>query len=212
MSQEIPAHLKVWQDRIAVMFLVREEMRRLDTLGLNEYFYPELAATEEQLVAVETHLGEPLNSGYRDFLLCANGWRGFFFSLQLFGTEDLMGSKLMNLALEALGYVDDAMPLFKDLGFAKEDLLPIAASFIERQMHVITRSTSHQPGKIIWFDCGEVESYLSFEDYFLAMTDYNREDLKDLPEQIESTLAAIELDKAQKGKWLGGLLGRGRSK
>jgi hypothetical protein len=165
--------LKGWKDNIAILFLVQEEVRRWDKLGLWQYYYPELAATEGQLAAAEEHLGHSIDKNYRDFLLCANGWRGFTQSVNLFGTGDLMGSELMDYAMMMLGILDDENVL-KDSGFTKSELLPIAATFSDSELHVITRPTSRQPGAVIWFDGEEMDRFPNFEEYFLTMTDYNR--------------------------------------
>lgn len=164
---------KEWKDKIAVMVLVKQEIWRLDKAGLWPYHLPEVAATEEQLMTAEAHLGHGIDKGYRDFLKCANGWKGFSQTVNLFGTGDLVGSSLMNYALEMIEVMDEAYPI-EDTGFSKEELLPIAATFEDRELHVITRATSHQPGVVIWFSGQEIERYQSFEEYFLAMTDYNR--------------------------------------
>jgi len=169
-----PDRLKDWKDRIAVMFLVQEEIQRYDTRGLFQYYYPELAATEEQLNEVEAYLGHALDPDYRDFLACANGWKCFIQTVNLFGTDDLMGSELMNHALAMLDVIDGAYPISQSSGFTKEELLPIAATFEDREIHLLTRTTSHQPGIVIWLSGYEIERYSNFEEYFLAMTDYNR--------------------------------------
>ena len=163
-----------WKDKIAVMFLVQEERQRVDKKGIWSYYYPELAATEEQLIATEAHLGHCIDKGYRDFLACANGWKCFSQTVNLFGTDDLIGSDLMNYALEMLDVMDDAFPLSESSGFAKEDLLPIAATLEDRDLHVMTRPTSRQPGVVIWLAGQEIERFPNFEEYFLAMADYNR--------------------------------------
>lgn len=173
MKYENSDSLKVWKDRIAVMFLVQEEIQWLDKSGIWEYYYPELAATTKQLDSVEAYLGHCLDKEYRDFLMCSNGWKCFVQNINLFGTDDFMGSDLMNYALQMLDVMDDAYPL-KYTGFSKEELLPIAATFEDKDLHVITRATSHQPGVVIWFAGQEIERYPSFEEYFLAMTDYKR--------------------------------------
>jgi hypothetical protein len=174
MKHEKTDILKAWKDNIAVMFLVQEEIQRLDKLGIFQYYYPELAATEKQLASVEMHLGHPIDQKYRNFLLCANGWSCFSQSVNLFGTGDLMGSALMDYALEMLDVMDDAFPISDSTGFSKSELLPIAATFEDRDLHVMTRPSSHQPGVVIWFAGQEIERYPNFEEYFLTMTDYNR--------------------------------------
>lgn len=174
MEHEETANLKAWKDKIAVLFLVQEEIQRLDKLGILQYYYPELAATEEQLAIVEMQLGHPIDQEYRNFLLCANGWRCFSQSVNLFGTGDLMGSALMDHALEMLDVIDDAFPISNSTGFSKSELLPIATTFEDRDLHVMTRPSSHQPGVVIWFSGQEIERYPNFEEYFLSMVDYNR--------------------------------------
>ena len=173
MKQEETTNLKKWQDRIAILYLVQEEIQHLDKLGIWQYYYPELAATIEQLKAVEAHLGHSIDKNYRDFLLCANGWKCFTQTVNLFGTGDLLGSSLMDYAMTMLDILDDENVLTSS-GFSKAELLPIAATLEDRDLHVIARATSHQPGVVIWYSGEEIERYPDFEEYFLAMTDYNR--------------------------------------
>ena len=173
MENEEPDRLKDWKDRIAVTFLVKEEMQRQDKLGLWEYYYPELAATNEQLAAAEVYLGHSIDGSYRDFLMCSNGWKCFSQTVNLFGTGDLSGSDLMDYAMMMLGILDEENVL-KASGFSKAELLPIAATLEDRELHVITRPASHQPGIVIWFSGGEIDRFSSFEEYFLAMADYDR--------------------------------------
>jgi hypothetical protein len=166
MINEKSDKLKIWQDRIAIMFLIQEEIQKLDKVGLWQYYYPELAATEQQLIVAESHLGHTIDDYYRDFLMCANGWKSFSQTINLFGSEDLMGSDLMNYALDILNVMDNAYS-FEYTGFSKEDFLPIAATYEEKDLYVITRPTSRQPGIVIWFSGQEIERYQNFEEYFL---------------------------------------------
>ena len=184
MKQEDSDRLKNWKDRIAVMFLVQEEIQRHDKLGVFQYYYPELAATEEQVNAVEKHLGHCLDKDYRDFLMCANGWKCFNQNVSLFSTGDLEGSSLMDYALEMLETMDMEYPIGYT-GFSKEELLPIAATKEDKDLYVITRATSHQPGVVIWFAGEEVERYPNFEEFILAITDYNRANIKWLDEWLK---------------------------
>jgi hypothetical protein len=183
MKHKEPDKLKDWKDRIAVMFLVQNEVQRLDKLGIWQYYYPELAATEEQLAVTEAYLGHSIDKNYRDFLLCANGWKCFTQSVNLFGTGDLMGSDLMDYAMTMLGILDDENVL-EASGFTKEELLPIAATFDDRELHVMTRTTSQQPGLVIWFSGEEIDRFPNFEEYFLAMTDYNRLEIEGFKNEI----------------------------
>lgn len=167
--------LRPWKEKIGIMFLVQEEVQRQDKAHINLYYYPELAAKEKQVVAAEAFLGHPIDKNYRDFLLCANGWKDFGQAVDLFGTNELSGSDLMNTALEMLDKLDAVYPLQKNTGFSKKDLLPIGLSVEDKTLHVLTRPASHHPGVVIWLDSqGEVERYPDFEEYFLTMADYSR--------------------------------------
>ena len=178
MTHKEDDRLRAWKEKIAIMFLVQEEVQRQDKNRIYQYYYPELAAREEQLSIVEAYLGHPIDKYYRDFLLCANGWRRFRQHIDLFGTEDLLGSDLMKYALELIETKDAAYSIMRETGFSKEELLPIAASLENRILHVITRPMSQQPGVVIWFDGQEIERYPNFEEYFLAMTDYSRYEIE----------------------------------
>lgn len=167
MEHEKAVNLKAWKDKIAVLFLVQEEIQRLDKSGIWQSYYPELAATEEQLAAVKEHLGHPIDKSYRDFLKCAYGWKCFTQTVNLFGTEDLMGSSLMNYALEALDFMDDAFSISESSGFSKEELLPLAATFEDRELHVITRPTSNHPELLFGFLVKKLKDILTLESISL---------------------------------------------
>jgi len=173
-----------WIDKIAVMILVKQELARVDYLGTWPHHLPEIAATEEQLAAVESHLGYELNASYKDFLRCTNGWKGFYQTVNLFGTGDLMGSNLMNYARKMLYVLDDCGAL-KSLGFSKEELLPIAATIEDTDLFLMAHPASHQPGIVIWFAGEEIDRYPSFEEYFLAMADYSRLEIETINKEIE---------------------------
>ncbi|MDR2157162.1 MAG: SMI1/KNR4 family protein [Clostridiales Family XIII bacterium] len=189
--------LKYWKDQIAVLYLVQNEVQRLDQLGLYEYYYPELAATEAQLTAVEAHLGHRLDQDYRDFLLCANGWKGFIQDFNLFGTGDLMGSALMDDAMLTLQIYDEEHVL-EASGFTKAELLPIAAAPFGKDLFTIARPTSRQPGVVVWFAGEEIERRPDFREYFLAMTDYNRLEIEGFKKDIaeRERQAGRDADKA----------------
>lgn len=65
-------------------------------------------------------------------------------------------------------------------GFKREELLSIAVSDSDKDMFVISNLKSNNPGIVIWFAGEEIERYISFDEFFLAMIDYNREVLSDL--------------------------------
>ena len=177
-NTELKKH-NAWKDKIAVMILVKQELQRLDSSGIWSHYLPEIAATEEQLMAAEVHLGHSIDKEYKDFLMCANGWKSFFQTVDLFGSEDLAGSSLMDYALEILAILDE-QDVIESSGFSRSELLPIATTGEDKDLFVMSRATSHQPGIVIWFAGEEIERFSHFEEFFLAMIDYNRYLIADL--------------------------------
>ncbi len=167
-----------WKDHIAIMHLVKQELIKRDRDQLWPHHLPEVGATEEQLQAAEKALGFPLDPQYREFLMHADGWRGFLQTVDLFGTGQLTRSGVMDDAMELLDSIEP--DVLKGSGFAKEDLLPIASTASDKDLFVIALQGSPSPGTVIWFAGEEIDRFESFEEYFLAMNDYNREEVMDL--------------------------------
>lgn len=59
-------------------------------------------------------------------------------------------------------------------------VLPIATSVNELDVFVITLARSREPGHIVWFAGDEVDRFPSLDEYFQAMLDYNRLEVKEL--------------------------------
>ena len=167
-----------WKQRIAEMAIIKQAVAEADDEGLWEYRLPHVGATEPQLKAVERHLGEPLAARYREFLECAGGWPAFLQTVDLFGPEELLGNERFRHAQEMVGYLEDEV--LKKSHVRREDLLPIAASPVDRHLFVMTRKSAPKPGVVIWFDGSEVDRFPSFDEFFLAMMDYNREEIQAL--------------------------------
>ncbi|SEI94068.1 SMI1 / KNR4 family (SUKH-1) [Bhargavaea ginsengi] len=167
-----------WKDQIAVMHLVKQELMKRDKDRLWPHHLPEVGATEEQMQEAEKALGFPLDPQYYEFLMHADGWKGFLQTVDLLGTRELMGSPLMDEALALLGAIEP--DVLDDSGFSREQLLPIAAGTHDRDLFVIALPDSPAPDTVIWFAGEEIERFESFEEYFLAMVDYNREEVEAL--------------------------------
>jgi hypothetical protein len=166
-----------WKQRIAVMALVKQKLAEVDTEGLWEHRLPRVAASQERLREVEAHLGEALDPSYRDFLRHADGWPAFYQTVDLFGSDDLLGGERFRHAEEMLGYAEDEQLASPGL---RRDLLPIAASAVDLDLFVMTRRSSARPGTVIWLAGSEVDRFPSFDEYFLAMIDYNRTEVQSL--------------------------------
>ena len=161
-----------WKSRIVQLVLVKEGIAEVDTKGLWEHHLPAVAATESRLRAVEARLAEPLDPSYRAFLLHADGWPAFYQTVNLFGSDDLIGRRHGLRAAEVLSYVDEAVLIQGDL--RREELLPIAVSDIDLDLFVMTRRSSSQPGMVVWLAGSEIDRFPGFDEYFLAMVDFNR--------------------------------------
>jgi hypothetical protein len=167
-----------WKSRIVTLVQIKQLMADLDEKGLWQYKLPGVAATEEGLRAVEMQLGEPLDSRYRDFLRCADGWPAFHQTVDLFGHRDLLGSMAFRHAMQMLDAIEEEVLVASRL--RREDLLPIAATPVDLDLFVITRASAPQPGLVMWFAGYEIDRFPSFDEYFLAMMDYNRLEVKAL--------------------------------
>jgi hypothetical protein len=163
-----------WKQRIVDLVRIKQELADRDAEGLWEWHLPAVAASEEQLAAVEEQLGERLDPSYREFLRHASGWRAFFQSVDLFGPEDLLGDR-RDRARRLLETVDDAVGT--EYG---DELLPIGLSEVDRHLFGIGRPGSSIPGTVVWLSCEEVDRWSGFDEFFLAMMDYNRADAEDL--------------------------------
>jgi hypothetical protein len=170
-SQKAEAVITDWRLAILNMSHVKQELFQVDKQKLWPWHLPEVAATQEQLDTLEVNIGYSLDAKYKSFLSYANGWKGFYHEVDLFGIEDLQGSFRMAKAVEMLTAADDAL---KYSGVELNELLPIAVSITDMDVFVIVRSTHAHSGEIIWFAGGEIDRFKDFDEYFLSMIEYNR--------------------------------------
>lgn len=161
-----------WKKEIAVMVYVKQALADVDKAQLWPHHFPSVAASDEQIAEAERHLGFPLDEHYAEFLRHANGWRGFYQAVDLFGTRDLLDSDLMKYARSLLDSIDPEV--LKQSHVARTALLPIAATRVDRDLFVLDMPASEMPGRVIWFAGTEIQRFDNFDEYFLAMVDYNR--------------------------------------
>lgn len=174
-STTVPA---AWPERLVQMALIRQAIDDLDRGRLWEYRLPRAAATEEQLRDVEKALGEPLDPAYRRFLSFAAGWPAFYQMVDLFGPEELLEGPRRRAAAERLGHIETSV--LKAAEVRREELLPIAVSRDDLDLFVIARRSAKTPGEVLWLAGDLIDRYVTFDDYFLAMMDYNRRELERL--------------------------------
>lgn len=168
MSEQTP-----WPVLIGTMGMVKEQINKEDPEQLADFTVPRLNATEEQVRAAEERLGEPLPASYREFLLHANGWDCFFWSLNLFGTEDLTAGPRHESAAETLDAYDDAGTL-EELGLTMDQVTPIGVATHSNDILLLIREGHSDAGKVSWLDGEEIDRYDSFAHYFTSIIEYQR--------------------------------------
>ncbi|MED4531248.1 SMI1/KNR4 family protein [Metabacillus fastidiosus] len=164
-----------WTDMIAVMMSVKQEMQKYDKEKLWGYYLPETAAAESKITEAENCLGFFLDPYYKEFLKHANGWKGFSQTIDLFGTEELCQSEDMKYANMILNAIENSV--IEESSFSRDQLLPIAATKTDKDLFVLTKWNKSSPRIVIWFAGEEVERFDNFKQFFLAMIDYNKDDL-----------------------------------
>lgn len=168
-----------WKKEISILVYVKQVISDLDINHLWQYHLPAVATTKEEIKKLEEYLGFQLDSKYVEFLLYANGWKSFYQSVDLFGTYDLLGSESMQNARRMLNSIDDIV--MNESGLLKDDLLPIAATSMDSDIFLISK---FKPEEIIWFSGQEIDRFPNFNEFFLAMVDYNRAEVEDLKRDI----------------------------
>jgi len=173
--------IEEWKNNIVTMIYVKQQLMKLDINGMWPHHFPEVAATEEQIRSVEERQGYILDTSYRAFLKHANGWKGFYQTVDLFGTNELLNSSIMKYANGLLDAVED--DVIKATGFLREELLPIATTRFDKDLFVLSCPKSNIPGIVIWIAGEEIDRFSNFNEYYLSMIDYNRAEAEDLKKE-----------------------------
>ncbi|KAB2929640.1 MAG: SMI1/KNR4 family protein [Leptonema illini] len=172
--------MKDWKTHIATMGFVKQMVMKADVKNMWPHHLPEIAATERQLKETENKLGYKIDEHYREFLSFADGWKGFYQTVDLFGTGDLLsGDRYLN-AKKMLSYLEN--DVLERSHLERKTLMPIAATAEDLDLFVLVCPPAKEKGIIVWFAGDEIQRFDNFEEYFLAMIDYNRNALKILKE------------------------------
>lgn len=169
-----------WKRELVIAHLVKQKIAEADVDGLWENTLPEVAASPDQLSALEEALGYTLHPQHREFLSHANGWRALMQRIDVFGTDDFMGGPRAERAVMLVESLHDLKEL---CGFSEREVLPIAVSSSDIDVMVMTRPGTATPGRVIWLAGGVVDTFAGFDDWFLAMVDYNRQEYQRLVEE-----------------------------
>jgi len=164
-----------WRPEIVRMVQIKQAISETDAEGIWEFHLPRVAATSEAHAAVEIALGLRLDPEYREFLGYADGWPSFFQSVDLFGVEDLCGGPRMDIARQMLTAVEPAV--LEQAGLRDVRLLPIAATTVDLDLFVMPVVDGGQEPPVVWLAGYEVDRFETFEDFALAMIEYNAREL-----------------------------------
>lgn len=160
-----------WKRELVIAHFVKNEIAKIDVEGLWENTLPEVAASETDVCEVESKLGCALDEQFRSFLLHANGWRAFNRGIDIFSTADLLGGGRAGRALDLLKVIDSLKLI---CGYEESEVMPVAASSNDIDVMLMTRPTAADPGKVMWLAGGLIQEFAGFDEWFLAMVDYNR--------------------------------------
>ncbi|HYR50137.1 MAG TPA: SMI1/KNR4 family protein [Candidatus Eisenbacteria bacterium] len=167
-----------WKQAIGEMALIHQHIWDLDDARIWPRHLPEVAASEKEIKAVEASLGYELPSDYRSFLACADGWRGFYQWVDLFGSKELNGSARRSAEITvATLEKEGALPKER---VSSADVLPVALSSKDIDLFVLVKPNHPRAGSVIWLAGTVVDRFPSFAEFFLAMMDYNREEVQEL--------------------------------
>lgn len=174
--------MRDWRPEIVHLVQIKQAIDDADTAGLWEYHLPKVRVGDKELDEVERHLGIHLDPDYRTFLSYANGWPFFFQSVDLFGTDDLLGSPTFEYANEMLGAVEPIV--YEQAGLERGAVLPIAATTVDLDLFVMPVVDGQQVPPVVWIAGGEIDRFPTFDDYVLAMIEYNVRELTTLRERF----------------------------
>lgn len=158
-----------------IAHLVKQKLAQVDVDHLWENTLPEVAASKEQLESLERRIGYSLHPMHREFLLHANGWRAFKSQIDVLSVEDLIDG---DRAVRVLDLIESLEPLVNICGLQKNDLMPIAVSSSDIDVFMIAGPHTEVAGKVFWFAGGLVDTFENFDEWFLAMVEYIKEDYR----------------------------------
>jgi hypothetical protein len=173
-----------WRPEIVKGVVIQQRIEELDQGRLWQRHLPEVAASDDELQATEEQLGHGLDPRYRAFLRVANGWRSFYQAVDLFATRNLLGAPPMDSAIAQLNSIEPR-DLESAIGMTLRDVLPIGASAAQRDIFLLARPWSADPGVVVWFASREVQRFPNFDEFYLSMLDYNRQEVAYLENETQ---------------------------
>ena len=124
--------------------------------------------SEIERVQTTTHITlDPLHAS---FLLHANGWQSFSGNIDLFSTDDFLGSARFKQAQEWIQLMDRRV-----LGsYAKHrsKLFPIGKSSASTDLLLMLNEGGQLQPKVLWFTNALIEEFADFDEMFVSFKNY----------------------------------------
>jgi len=158
-----------WKTEIARIVHWKQIAAQHDKKQALPWHLPEVGAPKDAVARAESELSAPFSDEYRSFLSLANGWKGFYVLIDLFGTDDFLSGR----ADEVTQRPEIESYLSKN-GLTRKHVIPIGASSLEIDAFLLVSPASAIfPGAILWWAGEEIDCYSSFREFLGAMVNYN---------------------------------------
>lgn len=156
-----------WKTAIATLVQCKQRIADRDRLDALPWHLPAVAASDDRIADAERAAGFAFPSAYRRFLAHADGWRGFYVLVDLFGTADIVdgGARDVLVRPEVASFV-------RTIG--SDQVIAIGASEQETDVFLLVGPDSAAlPGGVIWWADEEIDRFDDFAAFFTAMIAYN---------------------------------------
>ena len=160
-----------WPVEFLELVSLQQEKKR-ESQGVSPSSFFAAKAAPEQITDAEAVLAITLDQEHREFLLHSDGWVGFSADIDLFSTQDFLGSKKFATAKERVTLMDRGV-----LGIyasSRNDLFPIGMSSSSSDLLLMVNDkTGKIQAKVIWFANELIEEFNSFEQMFITFKAYH---------------------------------------
>lgn len=182
----MPKETVDFKSGIVAMMEIKSKIYEVDNGEFWPYHFPKVAATKEELNVLEKKLGYRLDGEYRAFLELTNGWPGFFQTVDLLGTNELLDSPMRTYIDEYVGEMKRLAPewYYAEDRTVFDHALPIAATLENTDLFLIKTEKDEAPGRVIWFAGEVIDTFDSFSDCFQSMIHYNRIELESIKKRF----------------------------